>query len=439
MKINGIEYLPCEKQSKHIHPTVTGKTFAIHYVVELPSFKKYLWKYKNYNVINDMAYDLSRMNNIPYKTQLYKSTWFVLMNQPSTLVVFTKRLNDIQLGVIKFALTHGITVGLEDLASGIKQLIFPVCNQFKEPLFQKFKIEELTTEDLTMSGNKEQDEAYVALFHTRKQLLYKARKDWMAKHWRDINEKLEDITEFYKIDNMEEAAERAIRANRYKTKDILLAANTNISFHICNGYGPIIKAESKLDDPKVQDVMIQELVVWGAAFDINIKVKDTETNYATYPLKDELEASAWSSSNEITAYQYLKRVLKTKQRLSRDQLSCIVEAYLQVCFYKEHAEDFISDKYYICKNCGRPVSKKAAACAYCDTPNPEYIVHLKLNKTQIDMLKLMTPEEQERFKRKYNCEFDLSDTEELTVYFADQRDFMDEDASYDDNGTHELY
>lgn len=364
LTINGTQFLLEDKQDKHIHPNVTNKVFAVHYNVgKLPEEKEQLWAEKGYAVINKVAYVMSQETGRTFKEQLHKSLWFVLMNQPAMLILYTGRLDDTQIGVIKFCLTHGIAVGLDDQTSGIKRIMNPVCNQFRVELFQTFKIDNLQVSDLKTDSPER--------YYKNKSILQEARAQYMTPVWKRVNKTLEDILEFYQVFELELSIEKAIKADRYRTQDILLAADCNISFYIYNEfYPPKRPVQSQLDDPEVQAAILRELIVWAPAFDINLKLFDGETNVMTYMSRSEMKPSKWSQRNTISDLQYIKKVYRTKQKLQKDQLNKLIEAYLQVCFYKQHAEDFLSDRYYICE-CGHPVFKSADACIYCDRLNPE--------------------------------------------------------------------
>lgn len=414
LTINNTEFILEDKQSRHIHPEVTNRVYAVHYNVgKLPEHKEELWAEKGYSVINKVAYAMSQENGLNYKTQFHKSLWFVLFNQPSTLILYTGRLDDIQLGVIKFCITHGITVGLEDLTSNIKRVIPPVCNLFRVELFQTLKIDNLKASDLQTDSTER--------YYKNRNILLEARNQYMAPIWEAVNNTLEDIIQFYQLYDLEVKMEKAVKADRYKTQSILNEANMQISFFVYNEFNPpTFEVKSRLDDPAVQDMIIKELIVWAPAFEINLKLFESETDTMTYMSRSEMKVSKWSRRDTVSDMQYLKKVYKTKRKLQKDQLNLIISAYLQIKFYREHVDEFLSDNYYICE-CGRPVSKKVSHCPYCDTLNKEFVTIIQLDDNRVKQLEAMTPEERERFIRKYNCAFDLK-AKIMYVFFSELED-----------------
>ena len=63
--------------------------------------------------------------------------------------------------------------------------------------------------------------------------------------------------------------------------------------------------------------------------------------------------------------------MKFQQLLDMEEIHNL---YTQIKWYLDNEpEQWLSDKYTICKKCGHPVSINAEACQFCDTPNPNYV------------------------------------------------------------------
>lgn len=348
-------YFPMEtKQDRHYNASITGKTFMMYSgMYSLPKDKEELWKEKGYPVINNMALARMQETGDSFKTCMHKTTWWIAMNKPGFIGIYTTRITDDLFGYIKFCITHGITVGIEDMLSGIKQVISPVANIFGVDLFKKFKVETIDPEPLSKSGQ--------ALVYKKRRILAEAREEYMRPIWDSVNYVMEDINKFYEDLNREIAEEKRIKADRYRTQEILLAGGYNISFFVYSEYAEVT-GESDLDRPDVREAIIRELTIWAPAFEIDVKTSELTPESGTF------QPRRWLKNT--TEKAYFNQLMRIRRSLRPDDLHKLVEAYIQIQYYKEDAEAYLSDRYYLC-NCGLPVNKTAEECPYCETINPD--------------------------------------------------------------------
>lgn len=331
-------------QPTHFNPSITNLAWAV--ALKTPNYatpetKEKLWRSKGYNLVLDKATEKALWKGTTPREELHSTIWQILFNQPRTLVIYTTKVDDYALGIIKFALKHGTVIKLEDTYSGIKTIYKPVVNLFKEQLFYLHKVEEKFAQ---LSKLKPDVQAKVIAKHT--QLVTHRQQFEDTYVWPRINEQLAPLTTWYAREESETVYERAVLAQRYNTLDAIQAYQ-------------LPRSLTDFDDPKLILGLVMELDVWAKAFDIDIKLTQSDPNF--YLPK---------GNQRLTPYT-VKRSQMQKLLAQHAPIHELINAYMQVKFYQEHgAEYFLSPNYYLCEACGRPVNTGAEACPYCDTPNP---------------------------------------------------------------------
>jgi hypothetical protein len=362
MKIQGLEFPMATKQSSHNHSDITGRVWADYFRMrELPAEKDFVWSEKGFNRVHNFAQFRAEQKGQTLNETLHKTRWMVLMNRPSTYVMYTNKLDDTQLGIIKFCLTHGIPVALEDCYMQYKEILKPVINLHQVELFKTFKVEQIDLNKIPAD--------MVQSVAKKRQILEDERKKFMADVWNDVNSTMAEINDFYALDKIETSVESRIWADRYRTDEILKLYGATITVY-------------DLDKPEVIDTIMKELSIWAHAFDINVKLHSGECDVHTF------KPSHWYKNPVRSKVTELKIVQKIKQGMRPSDLNELVSAYMQVQFYKEATEQcdkltedgeywieyvnpYLSPDYFICSDCQHPVNKKAAVCNNCGLPNTD--------------------------------------------------------------------
>lgn len=349
------EYPLADKQEKHSRLGITGLVWADYFrMKELPEDKDAKWSEKGFNRIYNLASFRAEQQQMPVRQLLHSTRWMVLFNQPNTYVIYTNKCDSSQIGIIKFCVTHGIKVALEDTYSGIKKVYQPVCNLYNEDLFKTMKLDNLIIKDL--------DKATADKALKKRKVLDDARQKFMRKVWFDVNEELYDLLRFYKLDKIDSSLEALIWYERYTTQEILQAYGAAISIY-------------DLDKPEVFNAVATEVNVWGNVWDIRVKTESslpTIDQFKSYVRK----AAPWSDADIDPIISNRRAAIGMAKSLRRDSLQDIVNAYIQIQYYKEHMDDFFPyDTHTFCPVCNTPMSKQASHCRFCDHENTDVTIY----------------------------------------------------------------
>lgn len=470
VKINGLSFPMEDVQDKHTNASITGKTFVAVFGMtmdEVPAEKKTKWSEKGYGNINNMAYGRSLEQGTRFGEQFPKTLWWILQNRPANIIIYCTHVADYIMGIIKFCLTHNITVCIEDLRSGIKAIYPPAGNVYTMDLFKKFKVETIDTKVLIADLESDNHETVKytkrllnQIWHKR-QILAEARRQHMRPIWETVNIYLEELTDFYTDLRREEAIEKRIKADRYVTQDILLSASAptyneaknfyareygvdlpvepeaiaNISFFVYNEYNGAT-GTSELDKPEILDIIMNELSIWAPAFEIDIKLRDRQPDPMTYSTRLELVPSKlarhtdkaiktsdiesvrrkWKDPSMMPATEAkgtaTKEILNSvsfakKMNRIKDSLKRDDLHKLVQAYLQiqEYKKDIPAflSDMYYICECGAPVSKKAQNCRYCGTRNPETMVKVRISEAQYKKLKKLGLP-LDVLELKYNCE-----------------------------------
>lgn len=350
LKIKGINFPMQDKQELHTRQSITGLTYTDYFKMKtLDPIKDLLWTEKGYNSIKDLAHARATQTGKSLQESLHSTRWMVLFNQPKTYILYTNKLDNYQLGLIKFCITHGIQVALEDNYSNTKRVLQPVCNLFKEDLFKKFKVEAVHIQELPEDI---QDQVTKKLG-----ILELARQQYMYDIWSQVNDTLYSINQFYKIDKIEAAEEAYIWYDRYRTQEILYSYGAKISIF-------------DLDKPAVFNKVINFVNSEGIKYGIRIKTEEQLATSDTYK----------------PYHTNRKTITSIKRSLRRDNLQDIINAYIQIKAYREYELEPDQDPNLVmCPHCKRANTLKTAKrnwelyndptnyCTYCDTELPDGI------------------------------------------------------------------
>lgn len=353
LTINGVEFPLTDKQDKHVALGITGETYVYTPRMKpdkIPSKKVELWTTKGYRFISSLAEFKAAQSEGNIQNYTRKALWQVLLNQPKCIIIYTYKVDKELMDIIRFSLMHGITVALEDIRSGIKTVYNPVLNMYKEDIFKRFRVEEIKdTEDLPEDVQNKILNKLAILDTVRRQKLTQA--------YQDINEQLEDLNDFYKLDRIESAQEALIWYERYRTQEILETYGARITIY-------------DLDKPEVFNAIATEINIWGPVWDINLRTisqQSSSDSFKDYTFKP----APWSEGPVNPFIGKWKGILAAKRAIQRDALFDIIQAYIQIQYYKEHLTDFYPyESHGFCPRCQTPMSKQALHCRICDWENP---------------------------------------------------------------------
>jgi hypothetical protein len=303
----------------------------------VPEERKLLWEKGAYQSVSGLAQARSERTGDPYTVSLKKVEWRLAFKGHCIYSVYTQKMDDFMFNICRTHLKNKSTVVIVDKYAGIKLKLDPV-------------------------SNKEQ-----------------ALEDWNM------------LKEFYRLDKIESKYERSKLAERYATKDL------------CESYGipvELVKVNKgyyirfRTDDPDTLNAIKQEIRLWGPVFDISVKLDRTIPTYLDpmtkapekptyagstgyYYMGDDLMYADPDQTRAKTEFQlkaaemrskvqYLFRVRKSQDP---DSIVDIINAYMQIMFYKEHLDEFFPhDTHYMCE-CGNPVNRKADTCHVCGKDN----------------------------------------------------------------------
>jgi len=273
--------------------------------------------------------------------------------------VYDKTINDTLIGIVKYCVTHGIIVGVD--AGDFKELYTSVCNFNDSVLFKRYQVEVLKVEDIPEDLRPELDR--------KKALLEEARTQFKSVFWKSVEEHISSLTEAYNVQKLYDSYEAAIRSDRWRTQELLL--NSKHTCFVYNGYIPRYYS-STVDS--YREELEKKVLKWAPAFDIPV-ITERDSNYNTYPFREEIPVSKWSPLDYVTDLQYNRRCLKIKTSLKGMQLNELVSLGQQIEFYKsqEDWQSYLSDKYSICTACGDPVYEGHEDCKTCGESNPHFV------------------------------------------------------------------
>lgn len=348
LKINNIDFPMCDQQDVHKRSGISEYIWTDYFrMKKLNSEKDLLWTEKGYHSIKDFAELRAEQKGIPTQYCMHSTRWYVLFNRPKTYVLYTNKLDSYQIGLIKFCLTHGIPVALDDKYSGIKQVFQPVIDLYNEPLFKKFKVESVDKNKLPKDIQQQVKD--------KLDILTETRDSFMRNIWIKINDELITLTEFYKIDKIDCIDEAITWYERYRAQEILYSYGAKISIY-------------DLDKPNTFNKIIDFINKEGLQYGIHIKAEVTETTSNTYR----------------RYHTNRKTIVSIKQSLRRDSLPDILNAYIQLKAYKDLEIEPDNDPNVCkCPNCGKVNTLKSARrnwelyndpanyCTKCDTELPE--------------------------------------------------------------------
>jgi len=365
---------------------ITGKILVIDLTKKgAPTEKSQLWQQRGYlNIKNYAMARAERTGKLPDQ-EYYSTIWYSLYRQPDTTIIYTDKCTPFTFGLINFALTHGIRIGLEDLYMQHKQVYEPVMNQTHHPLFQRYAVDSIwdqlqikkTDSKATVWNYKDiavetLTPENIKLLEKKKGMLDALRNQYMTYYvWPILNQQLEGLTNKYSIDELETAAERKAIAIKYAMADTLASYGSTLSVH------DVLR-------PEIYSTITRELSIWARPFGIeHLRLSAIPFEVTT------IKPSSWYKSDP----KYGKRTAKTdikigqriKQGLEASSPNDILLAYIQVQYYKEHLSDFLMPEWYICE-CGYPVHKESILCEHCDWPNidqPLSVIRQTLKANQL--------------------------------------------------------
>jgi hypothetical protein len=365
IEVDGQRFPLATKQPTRYHTAFTGKDWAVALTPDLLKDKHTLWKTKGYAILNELAKTRAAQTGRTLQQSIHSCLWWCLFNQPRSIVLYVPKVDEDVKGVITFAISHGVTVKLEDIYSGIKEIYRPVANLFKHKLFKLCKVEELYKK---IEPLKEEERPEIAdRVFSKYAHLIRAREAYLQEHLQPkINEVLKNLIRWYEVDEAESIYQKVVYAQRYAAEDTIAEYRDLEEYDLprnVRGFNEHYVAE-----------LAKRLQIWAPAFDIPIKLDATEPTF--YLSKTHAGTTAYT----------MRKSQISKLQAQVAPVHELIRAYVQIRYYLRHgAEDFLSDKYYLC-SCKHPVPKSAECCPYCGatnenlweespSPNMEYLAY----------------------------------------------------------------
>lgn len=369
-----------------------GKKFGViqmnttemkEYEEEINRTKKVYKKTSTYD-ISAIALEKAQENEEDFLETLHKTTWSLVYNQIAQFKLLTVRWTQAQENLIRAFIQHGTTCFVNIIGVG-KFKIEPVANISVEPIFQQLC--------LKVNSQKEYIQA--------QRDFYRAKDAREKEIYHKTLIAMTELREAVKADKLENYYDRYYWVWSRKNKEIVY-------------YNDYIDDLEQYDEFISEELpeMINTIRTWAGAFDIVVPNTMIEfiSNFDTYYIWNTqwkqqeraivlddgiryfmqdvhvpVEAKPKYAGNERHYELQLefKNVdmklfaLKKQNYMKFQQLLDMEEIhnlYTQIKWYLDNEpEQWLSDKYTICKKCGHPVSINAEVCQFCDTPNSDYV------------------------------------------------------------------
>lgn len=355
--IEGTTYnFPLSKQQKRLHTHITNRVWTDHDTPP-PEDKIELWEEKGYSSIISFAQDRAEQKGETLQDQLHSTRWYVAFNQPSVYVLYTHRINDYYLGLLKFLTQRGTIIALEDNYHNFKEIIPAAYNLYEDPLFFYYKVEEYYEKIDTLNPEIRDKVKY------KYNILQTKRQQTMEYDvWPRTNGALQHIIDAKNIDDELSKREKLRIGQRYGAINVLKEYNTPT---------PLNELQ---EGKQLYEEIIRDLEIWSRPFGyFNLKLYSTDPNINTYKLLHEYRHSLNEAKNTI----------RKKSSLDSSGLPEILRAYIHIQYLKEQPELFLENDWMICRCCQYPMHVEAEYCDYCDDSNDNAITSTELLSSDI--------------------------------------------------------
>ncbi len=332
---NEVVQFPLGKQQTYVDWSIQSKVWVYTHI-NPPQEKTDLWSEKGYKSVR-------KLSNSKENPNLHKALWQVLFNEPDMLIVYAKEMNDYLWNIVKFSLQNNIKVAIELTDVPHKEVISPVTNLKKHPLFKNTKVEELINSNdkrseirdkydllLGLRENYKAQEVYPQLYAALKEL-YTADK----RHQEEVNyEKYCIGIRYHLRDNVIPAYKQAGLMPQNMSLDLL--SNDNIR--------------------KVKD----KLAKVASYYDIDLSLEEFSSSADSIRRQKDYKHNVENPSERIAVRGRINNVG------SMSSLPEIIDAYKQISYYQDNNitegenQDVLTMSNALCPHCQKANFLKSA-------------------------------------------------------------------------------
>lgn len=272
-------------------------------------------------------------------TSIHKARWTCLFSGVQEYVVYTHNYSDTTEGVIKWCLTHGVTVHVIDMDNN-RFTLLPVRDLTRSPWYQTWAVDSDLAFLIMHERNRIEKEMWVDV--------EEAMEPWKNAKWlhktEDVKTKLH-WSQFFEL-----------QETQYQW------------FYAGDGAG-------KLDLPAGYASHEDFINTWGPAFGIESVRVQQDTNYLTYreyiPGRNVnskpryLGNGDWAEQKDNVDFPIRSFINKKQVQAQAKNVSTpaeIFNKYCELCWFltQPNSEEYMDAEYVRCNSCGKPFHQESA-------------------------------------------------------------------------------
>jgi hypothetical protein len=289
------------------------------------------------------------------KDQLRKTYYWIANKQPRSITYFvnkidglkaTDRTSDSMFSRVQNNMQNGVTSQIVIPETGYSCMVAPVCNKKTMDIFSKVYLCEQIPED----ADSELTKAMIA----KAERLQDYRQAVQDAIYERINFELKEqgLIDEWKMQNIYTMQTRVGFAVNAQASAILGKYAEDFKIPVASAL-----TIDDLRNPETYNEMIKVIRTYAQAFGINIKLEDSEQDTMTFMPKHWMRKK--TPQDIIPDSVVLKQEAKISNKLKKDSIVDILNAYIQIDWYmsQPNPSEFLMEGYAFCGECGHPIRK----------------------------------------------------------------------------------